>query len=561
MTFTRFMNKIGFVGCGDHTGGGKSFLLALLLGGLGTLGAYMTVNELLVGYPSIQDNFNFNVLIFLGAAAVLAFFAVFWRHIPLVILLSLLSAAGIFGMIYESKTGVGKYFPPQITARFLPPEEKLAEIRALQAKRLARVTYDNLKIKGVAVPKGALVTITKIEKPDDVRYPYTLTFHGSVDDVNGRVFKFLRTDRTYKVNAAVSLLASSSPNAEAIREISKGQRVVLTGESSANGGLLEVIHNGDKGWLDRENIFKTVVMATNKRVQQFHFITNLRLAVLAGILALMYIINMIRTTRTYSNYYEEKRKKFSWVENMIQKNGNPSRICAWNDVNDKIIWIVLMYFGIALIGAFFINALFFLIFEYCYSSIPARYEFVLLNFGTVLGQAGAVFVTWKVWDSNIDSSSFTPVCPSCGCPHSWVMVFYQRFIKGIKTVKKTTTRTTTRSGGENAYGGGAIGEMFSGNGSTTSTSTVTNNYYYGTAVKGYKCINCNHTERRKDEETWGEERPSEEPQEFPPVPVWPTGMSKLGKIIFVIVAIIIVLVVLSNMELPFLERLPILGNE
>jgi hypothetical protein len=77
--FESFMHKIGFRGFGDPTGTGKTILLSLLLGGLITLLAVFAVIELLVGFPSLD---NINYLIVLVVAAVVAFFAVFWRHIP-----------------------------------------------------------------------------------------------------------------------------------------------------------------------------------------------------------------------------------------------------------------------------------------------------------------------------------------------------------------------------------------------------------------------------------------------------------------------------------------------
>jgi hypothetical protein len=161
----------------------------------------------------------------------------------------------------------------------------------------------------------------------------------------------------------------------------------------------------------------------------------------------------------------------------------------------------------------------------------------------VLGQAGAVLVTWKVWDYNIDPSSVALECPSCGCPHSWVMISKHSIVTGKSTTTTTETYVRESDGDTRRYESKKIN-------------------YTGESTYVYKCINCNHERRTHDKNiSFGSVRPIEGPQEFPFEPVWRTGMSKRGKIIFVIVAIIIALTVLSNIELPFLERLPILGNE
>ena len=133
----------------------------------------------------------------------------------------------------------------------------------------------------------------------------------------------------------------------------------------------------------------------------------------------------------YEAYYAEKRRQFPWLENWIKQNGNPAPIRAKEFLANK-------------------------------------------------EDAGRLQI----------ENGLTLECPSCGCPHSWVMHSRENIIESSEK------ETTTRSG----YGKGDFAdsmlEGFKQNGSTT---TIT---YSGRSIKDFECLNCGHSEHNEYNETW-----------------------------------------------------------
>jgi hypothetical protein len=108
-------------------------------------------------------------------------------------------------------------------------------------------------------------------------------------------------------------------------------------------------------------------------------------------------------------------------------------------------------------------------------------------------------------------------CPSCHCPHSWVMPQKEVF---VDEHEGSITTTTTRKG----YGqGDVVSSLFEGFKSDgTTTKTTETHVYNGREFRDFKCLNCgHHTERNEFKASWSGSRPEEGMRYFdPPMPAW-----------------------------------------
>ena len=251
-----FMHKIGFSGFGDHTHGGLTFFLSLVFGVLTYVFMGGVVEELTVGLPAFRDFFSgiAKMLILLGILIVFSFLIVLWKHIPLIILFSLFSAIGLFNLIHTGAIEKGKYYPAVVRSWFLPPEEKLQEMEELRRVRFAIIKEDlNYSDIGKSfVPKGALVEV--ITRPGEESGVYIVPYKGIEYRMGNDRFTRLRTDRTAVLRHECALLAWGAQDADVVKDIPGGQRVLLTGNSTDDTLTVEVTHEGDTGWLRLENL-------------------------------------------------------------------------------------------------------------------------------------------------------------------------------------------------------------------------------------------------------------------------------------------------------------------
>ena len=135
----------------------------------------------------------------------------------------------------------------------------------------------------------------------------------------------------------------------------------------------------------------------------------------------------------YAEYYAQKRKEFPWLDNWIKENGDPEQSRAKEFMAEK-------------------------------------------DPGELEPEAG-----------------LTLECPSCGCPHSWVMLQKDSIVDKVE--KEVQETTTTIKGGGQDWGFGAS--------DVTHTKSKTLGYiYHGRAIKDFKCFNCGHTEQNEYNEQW-----------------------------------------------------------
>jgi hypothetical protein len=246
---------------------------------------------------------------------------------------------------------------------------------------------------------------------------------------------------------------------------------------------------------------------------------------------LQYILNRIAATKTYNAYYARKRREFPWLDNWIKEKGiNPASTRGNSAANTPLIGVVIAYFGIALVGGivlnFIIRSLYTMIALGAGANPSGIVDAIFFNVGQVIAIIIGVLVSQHIWNEKIKKPSdegqitgLTLECPKCHCPHAWVELFSQRTVEG----KSRTTTTTTY--------------VRESDGATKRTES-SKEYYYGTAIKDFKCLNCNHTHHGEYHETWDDTRPNEKPVYYdPPLPAWKVTKGTVSKIINVVLII------------------------
>ena len=260
--------------------------------------------------------------------------------------------------------------------------------------------------------------------------------------------------------------------------------------------------------------------------------------ILIAIAIILYLRNMGSALGEYGHYYKDKRRKFPWLDKWIKDNRiDPARTRANEAVFYSMIGFAASYLGISFIGGGIINFVIrFLSEAYLiqHRLIPNDFEhFLYMHLGTILSIIVAVIVGQKLWSGKLKDPEYENAeaglsleCPSCHCPHSWVMLKRQSIVEKEWQEKKTTTTTTKKTVSADAYGGGFIGQMFASasSGSSTSTSTEITDYYSGKTHRDFKCLNCGKTSHHVCEETWVDKRPDESEDIFDPPPgAWSVG--------------------------------------
>ena len=200
----------------------------------------------------------------------------------------------------------------------------------------------------------------------------------------------------------------------------------------------------------------------------------------------------------YKKYYEKKRSEFTWLDNYIKEKGNPSKDrSSLQGRSGTRMWATgafIIVFFIAFLISRKIAGSMFPVESSRITDFPS-YIIWLLNFElkTILAGAAGVFVsmmvtTWKLKEKDDNPGDFraepglTLECPTCHCPHSWVLLDTQFVLEEEVRNREVTMRRS--SGGLDHY------------------SSKVNLSFKGTTVKNFKCLNCNATHRGEFDSTW-----------------------------------------------------------
>jgi len=280
---------------------------------------------------------------------------------------------------------------------------------------------------------------------------------------------------------------------------------------------------------------------------------------------LIYLKFKIRDKKAFVAFYSEKRKEFPWLDNYLKQNkADPAKIRPYQE--GGLLGKIIFFLVIAIAGGWALTGIINFLWYLIYISTPliktGVIKFLVDNTGLII----AYFIALKIiFNNNIlngihdtigmmskylphkffrvaqpdkipvpevnetEVPKFTLECPSCHCPHSWVITRFQNIIESSSTTKITTT--TTRHNSADDYGGGFIGQMAAG--SSTSSSTTSRTSYSGRADKDFICLNCGHTLNENNHYTWDSYPAQGEKIYDPPLNSWDSkvgGFSKLLKI-------------------------------
>jgi len=234
------------------------------------------------------------------------------------------------------------------------------------------------------------------------------------------------------------------------------------------------------------------------------------LAIVAAVIAFLFIKDKktSRFEKAVRAYYENKRREFPWLDNWINE---------WSKLNgDMIAARVKDVKGDNAFMTYYLFALPILVILIFPKWIPIH----------VILIAGSIFFSEFMSrekakepgeQERLGERGLTLECPSCHCPHAWVMTRKEVVIDGSDTSRSTTTTTTTtRVDSFESFSHGVMND-------SSKTKVRETTTYYGRDFRDFKCLNCGHT--TVGENSWdGYSNPDSGVFNYdPPMPAWEKG--------------------------------------
>jgi hypothetical protein len=209
----------------------------------------------------------------------------------------------------------------------------------------------------------------------------------------------------------------------------------------------------------------------------------IQLVVIVGFFIMLYKWNKTRPLMAFKKYHAQKRGEYPWLENWIQKNGDPSEEMA-EGASYTAVGAGVLVFLVLMIITYFIGEI---------GKVGIVPTLVYLAIA-----AGVCFLYTRKRAKNPGDYEgaelgLTLECPSCHCPHSWVMTQKEEIVEGKETSQSVTTTTYKGAGTDWGFGAGDLTHTKVGKASHT---------YYGRSIKDFKCLNCGHTEQNEYAERW-----------------------------------------------------------
>jgi hypothetical protein len=106
----------------------------------------------------------------------------------------------------------------------------------------------------------------------------------------------------------------------------------------------------------------------------------------------------------YTAYYGQKRKEFPWLEQWIEKNGNPA------DVGGKNFRVAIVCLIASIVATYILSS----IFTRKWDSKIGQYIFELLVY--IACCVASTLIALKRYK---DPAKNANECPKCGCPKAW----------------------------------------------------------------------------------------------------------------------------------------------
>jgi hypothetical protein len=216
--------------------------------------------------------------------------------------------------------------------------------------------------------------------------------------------------------------------------------------------------------------------------------------------------------RPYRLYYEKKQSEHPWLKTWLEKNYDTVKILGKGDALMPKVIGILTPIALYLVIGFFFNRWF----SSLLSDGVITYNYNALDFFEIQKEGLVAFpvllaICWLVgfvawilfkgtpgrvsisYDGIVPNSLLTLECPSCGCPHSWEMV-YENY--RVLSLKYDSSTYETKHWEEDQSGNKVLG----------SERTETNTYYYTFFTLHYQrdfvCHSCQHTVHEEERDQY-----------------------------------------------------------
>ena len=218
-------------------------------------------------------------------------------------------------------------------------------------------------------------------------------------------------------------------------------------------------------------------------------------------------MNKPKRLKALNNYYEKNRKEFPWLDNWLKQNPNVAEKRIESEKGTDILIFILLYVIVALIILIF-----------------RKWSFI--HFLLIAGSVIFFFLhKWMKKDATYGGLEFELECPSCHCPHAWVMTRKETIRSGSSTSTSTTVSgTRSTEGGITGFGMNSHLSNFDKSKTTSKTT-----YYYD-IIKDFKCLNCGHIGRKEHNNLETSYPPAPGVEVFdPPKQSWKPKPPKISK--------------------------------
>ncbi|MCL2187055.1 MAG: hypothetical protein FWB86_14585 [Treponema sp.] len=192
----------------------------------------------------------------------------------------------------------------------------------------------------------------------------------------------------------------------------------------------------------------------------------LKTLIVVVLFILIHVWNKYRSRGKYKTYYEDKRRKFSWLDNYLKNKPDAVKQGAGTDAWVGTIFGVILFFVSMFILSFIIR------------------DRLTIEITTASIGLGTSFLIGLFMRKAVDPNEAE--CPSCHCPHAWRMTGTQNIVES-----SDTTRSRTEITRKNELGW-----------ETTEERVSTDTVYGGYVIKDYICDNCGHVSREKEIKAW-----------------------------------------------------------
>jgi hypothetical protein len=264
-------------------------------------------------------------------------------------------------------------------------------------------------------------------------------------------------------------------------------------------------------WIDVANVGEETAYSIESRLRQEQksIFENPFFAILLIIAAMILVHtgNKIYTRIALKKYYDEKLTQFEWLRDWVKKNPKYISIRTKAHAGSGLMMMQIVFWGGMILTWLIVSFILGGIFGVHVGNDTPVAMFCIYGGLLLLAELAAIKSIGVPKTSADRKYGGTLECPTCGCPHSWGMLFHHN------DVRKTRTVTTTTWEGDDdhvVYRKNVWGEWKS------TKKTEVSKYHYGKVIQDFKCDNCGNKQHYEFGEEWTGSLPDTTPKHFNP---------------------------------------------